>query len=65
MLLTRSFSSLEYLKLDDLNLNDKGDILYLVRVLESAPSLIELVIKQVSMKTYASYLVSYSCILTL
>ncbi|CAK8543155.1 unnamed protein product [Lathyrus sativus] len=46
MLLTSSFSSLEYLKLDDLNLNDKGEILYLVRVLESAPSLIELVIKQ-------------------
>ncbi|CAL5193406.1 unnamed protein product [Lathyrus oleraceus] len=46
MLLSRSFSSLEYLKLDDLNLNDKGDILYLVRVLESAPSLIDLVIKQ-------------------
>ncbi|CAK8543165.1 unnamed protein product [Lathyrus sativus] len=46
MLATSSFSSLEYLKLDDLDLNDKGDILYLVRVLKSAPSLIELVIKQ-------------------
>ncbi|XP_058756676.1 F-box/FBD/LRR-repeat protein At1g13570-like [Vicia villosa] len=45
MLLTGSFSSLEYLKLDELNFDDKGDILYFVSLLKSAPNLIELVIK--------------------
>ncbi|XP_058749889.1 F-box/FBD/LRR-repeat protein At1g13570-like [Vicia villosa] len=45
MLLTRSFSSLEYLKLDDLNLNEKEEVFYFVSLLESAPNLTELVIK--------------------
>ncbi|CAL5193408.1 unnamed protein product [Lathyrus oleraceus] len=45
VLLTSSFSSLEYLQLDEFDLNDKGDILYLVRLLESAPSLVKLVIQ--------------------
>ncbi|XP_058756667.1 F-box/FBD/LRR-repeat protein At1g13570-like [Vicia villosa] len=45
-LLTSSFSSLEYLKLEDFNFNDKEDILYVVSVLKSAPRLIELIIKQ-------------------
>ncbi|XP_058740356.1 F-box/FBD/LRR-repeat protein At1g13570-like [Vicia villosa] len=44
-LLTSSFSSLEYLQLDDLNLNDKEDIVFFVSVLKSAPGLIEVVIK--------------------
>ncbi|XP_058749890.1 F-box/FBD/LRR-repeat protein At1g13570-like [Vicia villosa] len=44
--LTRSFSSLEYLKWDALCLNDKGDFLYFVSVLKSCPRLIELVINQ-------------------
>ncbi|XP_058740358.1 F-box/FBD/LRR-repeat protein At1g13570-like isoform X1 [Vicia villosa] len=46
MLLTSSFSSLEYLKLEDFNFNDKEDILYVVSALKSAPRLIELIIKQ-------------------
>ncbi|XP_058740349.1 F-box/FBD/LRR-repeat protein At1g13570-like [Vicia villosa] len=45
-LLTSSFSSLEYLELDDLSLNDEGDFLYFVSVLKSSPRLIELVIRQ-------------------
>ncbi|CAK8543164.1 unnamed protein product [Lathyrus sativus] len=44
-LLTSSFSSLEYLKLDEFNLNDKGDILYFVTLLKSAPCLVKLVIE--------------------
>ncbi|CAK8543161.1 unnamed protein product [Lathyrus sativus] len=52
-LLTSSFSSLEYLKVDYLNSNDKREMLYFVSVLKSAPKLIELDIK-VNMNTYVS-----------
>ncbi|XP_058756668.1 F-box/FBD/LRR-repeat protein At1g13570-like [Vicia villosa] len=45
-LLTSSLSSLEFLELNGLNLKVKGDILYFVSLLKSAPRLIELVIKQ-------------------
>jgi Ran GTPase-activating protein (RanGAP) involved in mRNA processing and transport len=39
--------------------------LYIVSVLKSAPSLVELVIQVNMNNTYASYFVSYCCILTL
>ncbi|CAL5193409.1 unnamed protein product [Lathyrus oleraceus] len=45
-LLTSSFSSLEYLKLDEFNLKERGELLYIVSVLKSAPRLIELTIRQ-------------------
>ncbi|CAK8543159.1 unnamed protein product [Lathyrus sativus] len=42
MLRTSSFSSLEYLKLDGLNLKERGQLLHIVSILKSAPKLIEL-----------------------
>ncbi|XP_058756666.1 F-box/FBD/LRR-repeat protein At1g13570-like [Vicia villosa] len=48
-LLTSSLSSLEYLKLSDMNLNEKGELLYFVSVLKSAPRLIELDIQNYNM----------------
>ncbi|GAU17941.1 hypothetical protein TSUD_330660 [Trifolium subterraneum] len=45
MLLKSSFGSIEYLKLDGVCLNECGEFLYIVSVLKSAPSLVELVIQ--------------------
>jgi hypothetical protein len=59
-----SFNSIKYLKLRDVKLNERGELLYIVSVLKSAPRLVELVI-EVNMNTYASLLLSYCCILTL
>ncbi|CAK8543177.1 unnamed protein product [Lathyrus sativus] len=42
MLRASSFSSLEYLKLDGLNLKERGQLLHIVSILKSAPKLIEL-----------------------
>ncbi|XP_058756677.1 F-box/FBD/LRR-repeat protein At1g13570-like isoform X1 [Vicia villosa] len=44
-LLTSSFSSLEYLKLGGLKLNERGELLHIVSILKSAPSLVKLNIK--------------------
>ncbi|KAK2362647.1 F-box/FBD/LRR-repeat protein [Trifolium repens] len=38
-------SSFNYLKLDDVKLNERGELLYIVSVLKSAPRLVELVVK--------------------
>ncbi|GAU17942.1 hypothetical protein TSUD_330670 [Trifolium subterraneum] len=46
MLLKSSFGSIEYLKLDGVSLMECGELLYIVSVLKSAPSLVELVIIQ-------------------
>ncbi|XP_058738188.1 F-box/FBD/LRR-repeat protein At1g13570-like [Vicia villosa] len=48
-LLTSSLSSLEYLKLGDMSLKEKGELLYFVSVLKSAPRLIELAIQSYNM----------------
>ncbi|GAU17945.1 hypothetical protein TSUD_330700 [Trifolium subterraneum] len=45
MLLKSSFGFIEYLKLDGVHLNECGELLYIVSVLKSAPSLVELFIK--------------------
>jgi hypothetical protein len=45
VLLIYSFSCLEYLDLNDVNLNEKGELLYIVCFLKSTPSLVELIIK--------------------
>jgi hypothetical protein len=58
-LLKNSISSLEYLKLDYVNLNERQEFLYIV----SVPSLVELD-THVNMNTYVSYILSYCRILT-
>jgi hypothetical protein len=35
-------------------LNERGELLYIVSVLKSAPRLVELVVEEVSLNTYAS-----------
>ncbi|XP_058756664.1 F-box/FBD/LRR-repeat protein At1g13570-like isoform X1 [Vicia villosa] len=45
-LLASSFNSLEYLQLHDMSLNEKGELLYVVSVLKSAPRLTEFAIYQ-------------------
>ena len=42
---------LKYLKLDHVNLDERGELLYIVSVLESAHSLVEL---EVNMNIYSS-----------
>ena len=63
MLVKSSFNYIKYLKLDGVKLNERGELLYIISVLKSAPRLVELVI-QVNINTYASLLLSYCCILT-
>jgi hypothetical protein len=43
-LLISSFSSLEYLRLNEVDLNESGELWHIVSVLKSALSLVELVI---------------------
>lgn len=49
-LLKSSFSSMKYLKLGNVNFNDRGELLYIVSALQCASGLVELVI-QVNMIT--------------
>ncbi|GAU17948.1 hypothetical protein TSUD_330730 [Trifolium subterraneum] len=44
-LLASSFNSIKYLNLGGVTLNERGELLYIVSVLKSAPSLVELVVK--------------------
>ncbi|WJX83715.1 hypothetical protein P8452_66358 [Trifolium repens] len=43
-----SFNSIKYLKLRDVKLNERGELLYIVSVLKSASRLVELVIESYS-----------------
>ncbi|GAU17947.1 hypothetical protein TSUD_330720 [Trifolium subterraneum] len=47
-LVKSSFNSIKYLKLCDVKLNERGELLYIVSVLKSAPRLVELVVKSYS-----------------
>ncbi|KAK2416823.1 F-box/FBD/LRR-repeat protein [Trifolium repens] len=44
-LVKSSFNSIKYLKLDGVKLNERGELLYIISVLKSAPRLVELVIQ--------------------
>nr|ABD33321.1 Cyclin-like F-box; FBD [Medicago truncatula] len=44
-LLKSSFSSMKYLKLGNVNFNDRGELLYIVSALQCAPGLVELIIQ--------------------
>lgn len=44
-LLKSSFSSMKYLKLGNVNFNDRGELLYIVSALQCASGLVELVIQ--------------------
>jgi hypothetical protein len=53
MLVKSSFNYIKYLELDYVKLHERGELLYIVSVLKSAPRLVQLVV-EVNMNTYAS-----------